>query len=293
MNPYVTKIDESEGQALKALLEQQGFELGKPPYTQFQGKKKGLSVTLYTSGKLVVQGKEMEEFILYQLEPNVLKTVGYNYDDQTARIGVDESGKGDFFGPLCVAAFFASGEGVSQLRTLGVKDCKSLSDSKIETLAAKLQKYPHEVVVLRPEKYNELYAKFRNLNQLLAWGHATVIHALSDKTGCQNVILDQFADESVVLTALKKKGLSLDVLQKHRAEEDLVVAAASILARAAFLKELKRLSEWCGVTLPKGASQETLKAGQIFLNKWGKEKFIYVAKCHFKTLAKINGESES
>ncbi|MCB1119804.1 MAG: ribonuclease HIII [Chlamydiia bacterium] len=290
--PFVTKIDAATAQKLHQILDSQGFVFSKPPHTQFQGQKKGVSCTLYESGKLVVQGKDKEEFITYTLEPEVLKTFTYGHEsrdlDPTPRIGVDESGKGDFFGPLCVAALFASGNDVNKLHELGVKDCKALSDKKILSIASKLrQSFQHHIIAIGPQKYNELYAKFCNLNSLLAWGHATAISELSQKTQCKNVIIDQFAHENVVKTALKKKGVTLDLLQKHRAEEDIVVAGASILARASFLTELEKLSERCGIPLPKGASSATLEAGRQFLSKWGQDPLTHVAKCHFKTYNEI------
>jgi ribonuclease HIII len=292
---FSAKVDLGISQKLIKDLKDQGFELSKPQYTVFAAKKKGLSCTLYESGKLLVQGKEASSFVEFYLEPEILGKFMYSYGhleiDTTPRIGIDEAGKGDFFGPLCIAGVYASSEGIAQLRELGVKDSKTMSDKIIIKMAQKIKAAcPHHIIRINPLKYNELYGKFRNLNHLLAWGHATAIESLHKETQCSNVLVDQFAAEKVVLTALDRKGLKLTVTQRHRAEEDLVVAAASILARQAFLDGLDRLGKEFSITLPKGASLATIKAGAKFALKYGQEALIKVGKLHFKTLDAILSE---
>lgn len=290
---FVVQIDLSLAEKLKMGLLEHNFALENPPppYTLFQGKKKGVSCTLYESGKLVVQGKEMKEFIEYYLEPEILGTFSYSYQnvdvDLVGRIGVDESGKGDFFGPLCVAALFAEGKSVQKLITLGVKDSKALSDATILKLAPEIEKFPHHLVRIGPEKYNELYSKFGNLNLLLGWGHATVIEYLVEKSGCERVIIDQFAAEHVVEEALKKKKRKVQLFQRTKAEQDVVVAGASILARAAFLRGLKTLEDSAGIKLPKGASKATIEAGKQIFARGGTELLRKVGKIHFKTYSEI------
>lgn len=285
---FVTKIDLALEDKLKNDLLSQGFALSKPPYTVFAAKKKGVSCTLYTSGKLMVQGKEMKEFIAYYLEPEILKNVSFSYPetmvDSSPRIGIDEAGKGDFFGPLCIAGVFASEEGVKKLLDLGVRDSKQMSDKVITTLASEIRPlFPHSIVRLPPKTYNNLYGKFRNLNSLLAWGHATAIEELVEKTRCEKVVIDQFASEHVVENALKRKGLQLDLTQRHKGESDPVVAAASILARAAFVEGIDRLSKQYEMTLPKGASSHVIEAGKLLVAKEGAEVLELVGKLHFKT----------
>lgn len=240
----------------------------------------------------MVQGKEMGPFIEFFLEPEILQTFKYSYDtleiDPTPRTGIDESGKGDFFGPLCIAGVFAQGDEVALLKKLDVRDSKKLNDTMIIKIGRNIRKdFAHHIVKINPKKYNELYAQFKNLNKLLAWGHATAIEALVEQTGCNRVIIDQFADESVVLTALKRKKLELDLTQRHRGEEDLVVAAASILARQTFVEGLEQLSQLCGLPLPKGASAQTIAAGKNYVRTFGKEALENVAKLHFKTVDAI------
>lgn len=289
---FTTEVDLSIAKKLSSDLKNQGFELSIPQYTVFSAKKKGLSCTLYKSGKLVVQGKETATFVEFYLEPEILGTFTFSYKNQeidmTPHIGIDESGKGDFFGPLCIAGVYASGDEIIQLKEIGVKDSKSMTDKAIITLANKIKRnFSHHIVKINPLKYNELYRKFGNLNHLLAWGHATTIESLHKKTDCDNILIDQFAAENVVKTALERKGLDLNLTQRHRGEEDLVVAAASILARQAFLEGLEKLGNEFSIKLPKGASQATIKAGVNFLLKHGRHSLKNVAKLHFKTLDAI------
>lgn len=291
MPPFVAQLPQDRVEKLRLLLEAQGFALSVPPHTCFSGKKAGLSCTLYTSGKLVVQGKNQEEFIRYHLEPEILETFTFGYKpevDMRGRIGVDESGKGDFFGPLCTAGLFAAGEEVEALVALGVRDSKSLSDSAVRHLAGQIrQRFVHQLVVVGPEKYNALYARFRNLNTLLGWCHATVVEGLVEKSGCREVLIDQFANERVVEQALARKGVEANLVQRTKAESDPVVAGASILARAAFLEGLERLGREAGVTLPKGASSQTVTVARSLATQHGKEWLVKFAKLHFKTFQQL------
>lgn len=291
-NTFVAAIDVKLAGKLRSDLVDQNFEIAKPPYTIFSAKKRGISCTLYETGKLVVQGREKEEFIEFYLEPNILRSFAYSHAastvDTSDRIGIDESGKGDVFGPLCIAGVYASGNGVLRLQEIGVRDSKSMSDKSILILAEKIRsEFPHHVVKIFPEKYNQLYKRFANLNSLLGWGHAAAIEALFEKTSCRNVIIDQFASEHVVIDALKKKEILLNLTQRHRGEEDLVVAAASILAREAFLSGLERLGKEWALELPKGASALTISAGRQFVRSHGKDFLHKVAKMHFKSLDAI------
>lgn len=288
--PFVTTINTNLAKKLKTDLTAQGFELTTPQYTLFAAKKKDISCTLYESGKLVVQGKGMTEFIEFYLEPEILQEFSYTNPevDESDRIGIDESGKGDFFGPLCIAGVYAPGKDVLILKKLGVQDSKKITDASIEKISKQIcANFAHHIVKINPLKYNELHAKFGNLNHLLAWGHATTIENLVQRTDCHNVIIDQFAAEGVVVNALKRKHLDLNLTQRHRAEEDLVVAAASILARAAFLNGLQRLSDELGISLPKGASTATIQAGRKLVRKYGNEILQRAAKVHFKTTKEV------
>lgn len=292
---FVATIDLKWSAPLLEELKRRDCEISTPPYTCFAAKKKGFSCTLYTSGKLVVQGKESAEFIEYYLEPEILKTFQFTHPlagvDSTSHIGIDESGKGDFFGPLCIAGVFVEEKNFTRLHAIGVKDSKTLTDSSIRKIGKEIQKIClYHIVQINPLKYNQVYESFKNLNHLLAWGHATAIEKLVMESHCQDVIIDQFADERVVERALKRKNLKVNLTQRHKAEEDLAVAAASILARYAFIEGLDRLSETIGIPLPKGSSKATIAIGKEILRRWGKDKLKEVCKEHFKTLDSILGK---
>jgi ribonuclease HIII len=291
MTSFVTEINIDLAGKLKEDLESQGFLLTKPPYTLLQGKKTGISITLYTSGKLIVQGKDKEDFLKFYLEPEILGSLAFSHPeismDMESRIGVDEAGKGDFFGPLCIAAFYADENILKELVRLGIKDSKQLGDPTILKMAKELRRFPHTNVSIFPTKYNDLYSRFKNLNHLLAWGHATAIEELMQKTNCNRVIIDQFAHESVVISALHKKGITPNLTQRVRGEEDPVVAAASILARAAFVEGIERLEKAFNTPLPKGASRQVIEAGRRFIEKHSREELKEVAKLHFKTTLEL------
>lgn len=292
---FVTKIDLKVAKKLQHDLQEAGFEFYAVPYAKFGAKKPGLSCVLYESGKLVIQGKGIQEFVEFYLEPEILQTFNFNYaevdphlEQLEPHIGVDESGKGDYFGPLCVAAVFADKEGIFRLKEIGVKDSKALSDDKIVQIGNKIQReFAHHIVKINPAKYNEIFLQFQNLNKLLGWGHATCIENLLAATGCTKVTIDQFADESVVIKAVARKGVKLELTQRHRAEEDLVVAAASILARQTFVEGLKKLGDEFDTVLPKGASAQVIAAGRRLVNRYGQEVLKKVAKWHFKTTEKV------
>ncbi|OGF48708.1 MAG: ribonuclease HIII [Candidatus Firestonebacteria bacterium RIFOXYA2_FULL_40_8] len=203
-------------------------------------------------------------------------------------IGVDESGKGDYFGPLVIAGVY-DGEGLAEkLKDLNIRDSKLISDNRILTLASEIKKHAkYSVVVIGPKKYNELYAKFKNLNKLLAWGHARVIENILESTPAKKVISDKFGDDKFIRAALMEKGKQVEVVFETKAERHFCVAAASILARAEFLSQLQELSKTIGFDLPKGASKEA-EAGVVKLRDLqGYAVFKEVAKLHFKTTAKF------
>lgn len=208
------------------------------------------------------------------------------------RIGIDESGKGDYFGPLVVAAVFVDATTQDELALMEVRDSKRISDGRILEMAPDIRTIcPHSVIAIGPQKYNELYAKIKNLNRLLAWGHAKALENLLERgVSCGRAISDQFGDERLILNALQEKGKKIVLEQRTKAESDLAVAAASILARAEFLIRLKRLSDEVGTTLPKGASPAVELAGKMIVKKHGQDRLAHVAKLHFKTTKAVLGE---
>ena len=207
--------------------------------------------------------------------------------------GTDESGKGDFFGALAVCGFIVKENDVADLKKLGVKDCKLLSDPETIKIAEKLYKnYKDniEVLVLQPAKYNELYAKFRQgnkkLNEMLAWMHSRVILNLNAKHEFEGAVVDKFASDRVLIGSLKDMK-SIKLVHKIKAEEDIAVAAASIIARYHFLNSISILSRKYQLEFPKGASDKVIKIGKEFVEKFSKDRLNEVAKTHFKTIEKI------
>lgn len=205
-------------------------------------------------------------------------------------IGIDEAGKGDYFGYLVVAGVLVDDEKAAKLKEIGVKDSKMLSDFAVAKLAVQVKLIcKHDIVRISPEKYNSLYMKFKSLNKLLAWGHARAIENLLSKNQVDFVVTDKFADQSFLEKTLFERGKKAKIIQKIRAESDPAVAAASILARAEFLRTLKKLSLEVGHVLPKGAThvEETAK---YLVQSRGEQILDSVAKRHFKTTKRVLGK---
>lgn len=203
-----------------------------------------------------------------------------------ARIGVDESGKGDYFGPLVIAACLVGPQHEDALA--GVKDSKTLSDKRALELAAVIRENcPHSVAALMPPKYNDAHAKMKNLNRILERGHSRVIENVLAVEACGLVISDQFANPAGLKRVLGEKGQKVELVSMVRAERDLAVAAASVLARAEFLIRLRELGEEAGMELPKGAGPPVLAAGRKLVQLLGKEQLGQYAKLHFKTTQQL------
>ena len=303
---YVCTIDTAQCDELYALLTARGWEISQGPYMKFKASGERVSVAAYESGKLVVQGKGMEEFILYTLEPQILHTFGFGYDAVTGTSaegaaeeavtphgGIDESGKGDFFGPLIIAGVCVDENSGGLLKKLGVCDSKLIhSSAKITKLAESIRlavPNGYTQVTLMPETYNRLYDKIGNLNRLLAWGHARVIENLLEKNpGCPRMISDKFGSEHLIRNALMERGRKIVLDQHVRAESDVAVAAASILARDGFLRGMAQLSAECKVELPRGAGPQVKAAARKIFAERGMDIFRICAKCHFKTLSEIS-----
>lgn len=287
MNKNMTyKIDITKEPKLKKELENIEFEFTTIEHSFWRATKYGNTLTFYKNGNLLIQGKETSQIVNYLIDRGFIVLRGEL--NLVKWIGTDESGKGDYFGPLVIAGIMAEDRVKNEFLKIGVQDSKKLSDSTIAELAEKIKKlFPYSIVIINPIKYNELLNKMRNLNRLLAWGHARVIENLLEKESCEYAISDQFGDERYITGALMKKGKKINLEQRHHAEEDIAVAGASILARDEFIKKLEELSTNYGIILPKGASVEVIKIGKEFVTKFGMDKLKEVAKIHFKTTQKI------
>jgi len=299
LTSYTCTLTDAQAAALQTHLEARDYRFREVPFARFAAERERVNVVFYQSGKLVVQGKDTGDFVQFVLEPEILKEARLGYEEVLnpdlllPRIGVDESGKGDFFGPLCVAGVYVNAAIVKAWRDAGIRDSKAISsDKRIAELAAVIRKTPgcvHTVVPIGNAAYNRLHAKMGTVNALLAWGHARVIENLMGQRHRMapppvRAISDQFATHKATLAkALMPLGREIELVQRHRAEEDLAVAAASILARDEFVQRLGDLGRKFGVTLPKGASAAVIEAGTELVRRHGAERLPEVAKMHFKT----------
>jgi ribonuclease HIII len=204
-------------------------------------------------------------------------------------IGTDESGKGDYFGPLVIGGVYVDPKTQGLLSNLKVRDSKKISDNVIKDLDFHIRSHCiYSVVVIGPDKYNLLYNKMKNLNRLLAWGHARVIENILLRVDCRKAISDQFGSESFIQNALMKLGKKIELIQTPRAEEaDMGVAAGSILARAEFVRRMERLSQECGFELPKGASENVNQAARQVVERMGTDALNRFVKLHFKNTTKV------
>ena len=305
LNCHTCKLTPEQASSLKAFLEQAGFAFREVPHAAFAADKGKAGVVFYISGKLVVQGKETREFVEFVLEPEILKEARLGYETVLnpelllPRLGVDESGKGDFFGPLCVAGVYVNETVINAWKDSGIRDSKNISsDKRIADLAELIRNTPGCVTTVVPignESYNRLHAKLGSVNAILAWGHARVIENLLGQKQRMNpppvrAISDQFArSKATVERALMSLGRELELVQRHKAEEDVAVAAASILARHEFVSRLQQLGKKFGLELPKGASNATIEAGKKFVATHGADALGSVAKLHFRTTQVVGG----
>ena len=298
---FVATLTPARMNALRSKLESiSAWEFSDGPYMLFKAVREKTQVAAYRSGKLVVQGAGTRDFVEFVLEP----LIGLTPDEsepppllefKDPHAGIDESGKGDFFGPLVVACVFVADAATADaLAKAGVRDSKAIKDdSKIAELAGKIKvlvRGKFGVVVIGPEAYNRTYESIGNLNRFLAWGHARALeNMLKFAPECRHVISDQFGDKLLVQNALLKNGRAVRLEQFPKGERDVAVAAASILARAEFVRRLAKLEEEAGCTLPKGAGTQVDKvASQLYLSG-GEPLLRRFAKMHFRTARKAMG----
>ena len=302
LTTYTQAIGEADVEKLRGILDRDGFEFLSKPYAHFSARKGKLNVTVYKKGpKVLVQGKETEDFVKFTFEPEILGEARLGYEEVhnpemfEPHFGIDESGKGDYFGPLVIAGVYTDAVTTRALIEAGVMDSKRVSSSaRIRALAASIRKthgIREAVVLIGPERYNELYEKFTNLNELLAWGHAKVIEELSVRVpACPRALSDQFANPRVLQRALARKGLEIELQQRTKGESDVAVAAASILAREAFVSWMEQAAAEWGLPLALGAGPPVLEAGRAFLVMHGEQELRKVGKFHFKTTNQLTSE---
>jgi len=298
---FTHKLDESQVRRLREVIEAKGFEFAPLEYGHFTARKGKCVIHAYQSGKLVVAGKEAREFVEFTLEPEILgeARLGYekvrNPEMYAPHFGIDESGKGDLFGPLVVAGVYVDEDTADRLVEIGVRDSKTITtDKKIAELAEEIEKTVRggmEVLTIGPAKYSELYRKFGNLNRMLAWAHGKVIANLHGKVPkCPRALSDQFGDPRLVEGELRKQGVEIKLEQRTKAESDIAVAAASILARAEFVRQLAKLSMEAGVELAKGSGAGVKKQATEIFEKKGREELAKLCKTHFRTFSEAVGD---
>ena len=303
MNSYTHSLTNEQAAKLRELLNELGYEFSARPYTLFFAHKEKLTVAVYEKGpKVLVQGRGVEEFVQFQLEPKILGEARLGYEEVHSpemfepHFGIDESGKGDFFGPLAIAGVFVDRGIARQLIEAGVQDSKRIgSDARIRSLAETVRKASlglTNTVLIGPAKYNELYRSFGNLNSLLGWGHARVIeNLLEKKPRCPRSLSDQFAAARVIEGSLMSHGQRIKVEQRPRAETDVAVAAASIIAREAFIDWLDHHGRELGVRLDRGVSPGVKQAARQIVAQGGPDALRKVAKLHFRTAHEVAPEA--
>lgn len=289
-------------EALRERLADVDFTFEDRPHQAFLARRPGISVNVYTTGKITLAGSDGAsmrevEAILEELggfrapgsrpPPDVLAATG-------TRIGTDESGKGDYFGPLVVAGVLVTEETEGRLKALGVRDSKKLKADRVAALAPQIRALvgpdAFDEVVIGPKRYNELYDPVQGVGGLLGWAHARAIENLLERNpGCQVAVADQFGDERAIKQALMRKGRQVRLLQSPNGERELAVAAASVLARDRFVRGLEAMGRKWGVEFPKGATH-VQEVALAYARQHGEDSLGDVAKLHFRTTGMVFAE---
>jgi ribonuclease HIII len=298
---YTLKLSPEQLEKLEAVCDKRlyGYYHVDHSLFAFKAPYEQVNIVAYKSGKVVIQGKGTEAFVQNILEVEVTGEPRLGYDEVhhaewfEPHAGVDEAGKGDLFGPLVSCCVIADGEMVRHWQAEGVKDSKSLTDVSILRLE-KIILRTRGVVVKRTlagmPRYNELMSKpGANLNKLLAWYHSKSIQAALGQRRVDWGMLDQFSKAPLTQQQLKKDGVDFDLRMMTKAEADPVVAAASICARAEFVRQLRKLGAEFGEELKKGASAAVKRQGEELVAKLGPHRLKDFAKVHFKTAYEILG----
>jgi ribonuclease HIII len=301
ISSYTVKLTDNQMEQVRRHCQERAWEKFDVAYARFAFKGNKVNVTAYESGKLVVAGKETEDFVTNFIEPEVLGEARLGYDEVLhpdwfePHAGLDESGKGDFFGPVITACVIADKSAIESWIAAGVKDSKKIVDTQIMRLDAIIRHTPGvsvEVFSWRMEKYNDLMRKpGANLNRLLGWQHAQGLIKALERKPVPWGLLDQFSEKPLAQAELKKKGVDFDLRMRTKAEEDPVVAAASVCARAEFVRAMKGLSDEAGLTLQKGASLLVKKQAHEIIAKFGVAALPRFVKLHFRTAYEVVKEA--
>lgn len=298
---YTIKLDEGQLEKLEAVCDRRlyGYYHVDHCLFAFKAPYEQVNIVAYKSGKVVIQGKGTETFVQNVLEAEVTGEPRMGYDEvhhpewYEPHAGVDEAGKGDLFGPLVSCCVIADGDMVRSWQEKGIKDSKSLNDSTILRLEREILQTRGVVVkktMAGMQKYNELMSRpAANLNKLLAWYHSRSVAAALEQRKVEWGMLDQFSKTPLTQQQLKRDGVVFDLRMQTKAEADPVVAAASICARAEFVRQMNKLSAEYGEALKKGAGAAVKQQGQELVAKLGPHRLKDFAKVHFKTAYEILG----
>ncbi|MCC5833689.1 MAG: ribonuclease HIII [Opitutales bacterium] len=301
INIYTIKLGEAELEKLSSICDKRcyGFYDVAHSLFAFKAPYEGVNIVAYKSGKVVIQGKGTEAFVQNVLEAEVTGTPELGYEEvhhpeyYEPHAGIDEAGKGDLFGPLVSCCVIADGDMVREWRAEGIRDSKTITDASIMRMEKIILKTKGVVVrktFANMNRYNELMAKPNaNLNKLLAWYHARSIAAALEVRKVEWGLLDQFSKQPLTQQQLKKDGIDFDLRMRTKAESDPVVAAASICARAEFVRQLQKISKDFGEELKKGAGAPVKKQAQELVQKLGAHRLKDFAKVHFKTAYEVLG----
>lgn len=300
LSSYTAKLDDAQMEKLRVICVARNFTPFEVGYTRFAFKSDAARVNIaaYTSGKVVIAGKGTEEFVTMTLEPEVTGAAKLGYDDVLhpdwfeSHAGLDESGKGDFFGPVIAATVIADRPAIEGWIKAGVKDSKAIAELQIIKLDKLIRETPGVIVrtcFCGMPKYNELMSRpGANLNRLLAWEHATALEQSLVSKRVPWGLLDQFTEQPLVQRELAKKGVKdFDLRMRTKAEEDPVVAAASVVARAEFVRQMHLLSKKFGGKLQKGAGPLVKQQALEIINKFGARSLGEFAKLHFRTAYEV------
>ena len=295
---YTIKLDKDQMEKLETILDDRDWEFYDVAYSDFAFKGEQVNVVGYSSGKLVIQGKQTEDFVQNILEAEVTGDPRLGYEEIhnpeffEPHAGIDESGKGDLFGPVISATVIAEPEMIRAWREAGIQDSKKIADGKIVKLDQVIRKTKGAVIETSwcgMERYNEMMGRPKaNLNLLLAWLHGKSINAALDKKMVPWGLVDQFSKKPLTQKYVEDRE-DFDLRMRTKAEDDPVVAAASVVARAEYLRQMKSLGNLAGETLLKGASASVREQAIRIFKKGGRELLASVAKMHFKTAYEAQG----
>lgn len=298
---YTIQLNEAQLEKLEQLCDRRcyGYYHVDHSLFAFRSETDKLNIVAYKRGKVVIQGKGTEAFVQHHLEPEVTGSALLGYDEvhhpewYEPHAGVDEAGKGDLFGPLVSCCVIADGDMVRAWREAGVQDSKNLSDASILRLEQIITR-TKGVVVKKTQasmtRYNELMGRPKaNLNLLLAWFHSKSIAGALAQRKVAWGLLDQFSKAPLTQRQLKKDGVVFDLRMRTKAESDPVVAAASVCARAEFVRQMRALSNAYGEELKKGAGAAVKQQARELVTKLGRERLPEFAKMHFRTAYEVLG----